>query len=575
MNAASERAPRGALAAAAAVAAVHALAGWGHSFGSASDEAFFVRLALALRGGAYSLPGPFGGPVTDPLPGYPALIAPAVWALAPAWERLWVLGLAATLAAAWLTWRLARRLLTPRAAGAVGLLAALSPALVAQSGVVMPDAAFAAVAAAAFLVLASGADGGIAFGALAALGALGGLLRPYGAILPAALALGVAARRGPRSGACLLALALLPLAACLARNRFAAGTATDYAAHWSLQAAAFTPALLAEHAYAAAASVLGRGAAGVADGPVPAAALAGLLLLTAAARGARLLARGPERPVALALAAFAGALVAVHLTWRFASARYALSLLAPLWILAAAGVERSGPAARRVGTAAALVLGACALSSDAALARVALDRKPPALARVGAWARASLPPDARLESFACQPLELQAQRPVECASVRDPREAWLAHLLDARIGWVHELPGWAPDGFMPPGMDDFQVQSQGWLRDAADFEEVFADPAEGRVFRLKPRDEARDRAALAAFLAARAALSAGDEARARRGFEEAVRLRPRFAYAWAQLALLEHDRARAAALLRRAAEGDPASVRVRAALKILETPPAL
>jgi hypothetical protein len=573
MSAASERARGAALAAGVGVLVLHALAGRGHAFGSATDEAYLVRLALALRGGVYALPGPFGGPVTDPLPGYPALIAPVVAALAPRWRALWILGLAATLATAWLSWRLARRLLEPGSAAAAGLLVALSPALVAQAGSVLPDAAFSALAVGGFLVLDGERGGRGSFAALAVLGGFGALVRPYGALLAASLALGWAMRRGARSGAALLAVALAPLAACLARNEVAAGLATGYALRWSRQAASAGLGGLAAHALSSAAAVLGRGALGLPSAlpDVPAAA-AGAAFALSAALGARRLARGAHRPVVVALAAFSAGTLAVYLSWRFAAPRYALPLLAPLWILAAAAVAKSRAPLRRVGAAAALGLGALALTADAGLARDGFSPPPPVLSRTADWARAHLPADARLESFACQPLELLSGLPVECASSWDPREAWLVHLETARIGWVHELPQWRPDGYMPAGMSEFVDQSQVWLRDPADFEPVFEDPIEGRIFRLKPRDAAVDAAAWTAFLDARAALDAGDAASGRARLRDAVRLRPRFAYAWALLAALEPDPARAAALLRRAAAGDPGALRVRAALAGLPPP---
>ncbi len=557
----------------ACVAALYWLTGRGHAFGAASDEAYLVRLALSLCSGAYALPGAFGGPITDPLPGYPALIAPFVAVLAPHWERLWFLGLAAVLACAWLSWRLARRLLKPGPAAAAGLLVALSPALVAQSGCVLPDAAFTALAVGAFLGLDGENGRAGSYALLAALGALAALVRPYGALLPAALALGLGLKRGPRAAAFLLTVSLVPLAACLARNASVAGVATAYARNWSSQAAGAGIGDFAAHALAVAAAVLGGGALGLTRWPEIPAALAGLALAAAAAFGARRLSRCPRRPVVVALAAFTAALLGTHLTWRFALPRYALPLLAPLWIFAAAAVESAGPALKKIGVATAFAVGALSVFADWGLARDGLARPLPQFSRLGAWARVNLPAEARLESFSCQAVALQSGRDVECAVGWDPREAWLVHLQDAGIGWVHELGGWRPDGFMPPGVPLFVAQSQVWLRDPADFELVFDDPVEGRVFRLKPRDAGLDRKAWELFQEARSALAAGDQKRGRDLLEEAVRLRPRFAYAWALQASLENDPRKAFVLLRRAAAGDPGAARVAAALDALPHQP--
>lgn len=546
-------------AAASAVAAVHALSALGHAFGTSSDEAFHVRLALALWRGSFSLPGPFGGPITDPLPGYPLLLAAPARALAGHWGSFRALGLAATLSAAWLTWRLARALLSERSAAAASLFVALSPALVSQAGVALPDAAFAAVSTACFLEI-SRAEASVL--PLFVLGAFGSLLRPYGALLPLSVSFGYALRRGYVRGAWLAAGSLMPLSVWLLRNRAVSGSATAYAPHWLSQASlADLPARL----LAVAADILGRGAAGVPAWPGLPAAAAGLVLVGLAARGARRLLSGRHRPVCAAMTVFAAALLLLHLGWGAATPRYALPLLTPLWLLAAAGWD----VLPRAALALPAVLAVSALAADAALARPAFSPQPPAFAALGARARADLPEDARLESFACQPLELMAARPVECAQGRRPRELWIAHLLRARIAFVHE-GAWSPDGYFPSGLERFAAERRGWLADAADFEEVFADPRDGALYRLKPRDEARYLAAETAFIAATAALARGDGPAMRSALETAVRLNPRFANAWAMLALSEKDPARAAALMRRAADADPGSADAAAEAARLE-----
>jgi hypothetical protein len=564
---------RGLTAAAAAGAVLAAvlliLCARGRPFGSITDEAFHVRLALALaRHGAFALPGPFGGPVTDPLPGFALLLALPAALLAPRWDLLWPLGAAASLAAAFLAWRLARALLPEGAAAAAGLLAAFSPALAAQSGAAMPDALYAAVCAAAFLFIASGRRGRRAFAALAALGGLAAILRPDGFLLLAAAALGWGARRGRREGLALAGWGALPLLAVLARNRLVAGSATVYAPRAAAQAFAALGSL-PERAWSVASVLLGKGAAGAAGWPGPAAALAGLLLLAAAARGTRALLRGGRRPAALALGLFAAGTLGVRLLWPFSSERYALPLLAPLWILAAAGLEGLGPAPRAGGLVLAAALGLSALRADAELARDRARPRPPARAALSAWVRARLPPDARLESFACQPLALLSDRAVECPAGRFPREAWISGLLGDGVGWVQEDAGWRPDGYFPPGLRRFAAERARWLEDGRDFERVYAGP-DGAVYRLRPRDAARYRAAWTAFAAASADLGRGDVRALRADLDEAVRLNPRFSAALAMRALLEKDPARAAARMRLAARADPGDPRIRAELARLE-----
>ncbi|MDE2491397.1 MAG: hypothetical protein KGM24_11145, partial [Elusimicrobia bacterium] len=219
---------------------------------------------------------------------------------------------------------------------------------------------------------------------------------------------------------------------------------------------------------------------------------------------------------------------------------------------------------------AAALLAASALPSDAASARGAFSRRAPAYARVSAWIDATLPADARLESWVCQPLALLSGRPVVCPVAREPREAWIADLLRDGVGWVHEGARWSPDGFFPPAQRRFAREREAWLEDPRYFRLAYEDPADGAVYRLALRDPARFRRAWRAFEEAAAALRRGDRRTLDARLRETTRLDPGFANAWAMRALLQKDPRRALALTRRAAAADPASDDIRAQLAALE-----
>ncbi|MDX6768630.1 MAG: hypothetical protein SF051_03800 [Elusimicrobiota bacterium] len=67
---------------------LHAAAALRTPLGAASDDALHLLLARNLLAGGFAVPGPGGVPVTDPLPGFPALMALPVALLAPRWGLL-------------------------------------------------------------------------------------------------------------------------------------------------------------------------------------------------------------------------------------------------------------------------------------------------------------------------------------------------------------------------------------------------------------------------------------------------------------------------------------------------------
>lgn len=559
----TKRAAAAAAGAAALAVVLQTCAALGAAFAAHADEAFLVSVARNLRlFGAYASPGPFGGPLKE-LPAWPLFLAPFT-ALDGFGHWRWI-GLAVTLSASLLAWLAARRVLAPGPAAAVGAAAALCPATVGLAGSVITDAPFAALAFGAFLLLPEKRAGSKALAACAAVVAVASLIRPHGALLAVALACGVWRASGARRAGAFLAASLAPTALWTLRNVVVAGGASAYLTNFGAQAD-YGPGTFLVQLYSVAAHVLGRGALGLMSAPDPLAAAAGAVLAWSAWRGFE---SRRKEPVVLALGVFAGLVVALHASWRFGTPRYALPLLVPLYVLAAAGFETLEVGPRRSALVGAGLCALFALKSDAALARAASwPPSGPVLERVAGWMRSSTAGDARFESVACAPLQLMGERPTLCSFSAKPREVWLSGLAERGVSYVHEPAGWRPDGFFPPAMSAAGLDRARWLSRSGRFERVFTDPVDGDVWRMKPLDAARLKKAVESFVAA-PGLARTDPERAKALLEEATRLEPTFANAWAIRALLEDDRAKARGYMEKAAAADPDSADIALELKRL------
>lgn len=309
---------------------LHLLAAWGHSFAEHGDEAFFVLLAKSLREGAFAIPGPFGFPVTDPLPGFPLLIAFPQWLLEPRWDSLWLLGLVPSFLALFLTWRLARRLLPSGPAAIAAGLTALNPSYIRFAGILMPDMAFTALT---LWVLESAADvrRERAILGLSLAAALAALMRPHGSLLVLCVTLGLAADCGPRKAAAFFVSAAAPIGLWILRNHWVSGVMTNYAVNWRTQIASLAewgeggpPRIVAE-------LIGGYFLALWSSGIAPQLA-AGMVALGLAGHGVMTLMRGREPRLAFMAASFCGLVIALHLTWGSLSYRYILPLAPLLWI---------------------------------------------------------------------------------------------------------------------------------------------------------------------------------------------------------------------------------------------------
>lgn len=421
------------LAAAAGAACLHAAASLRLPLGAASDDALHLLLARNLLAGGFAVPGPGGAPVTDPLPGWPALMALPLWLLEPHWPLMRVFPLLASALLVWATWRLARRLLGPEpalfAAGAV----ALDHVLVGWAGVNLPDALYAALSVLALSALVEERVPPWA----APVAAHAALLRPHGALLGAALALGVWRRGGARRAAAFAALALGPLALWLARNALVAGSATDYVRNAADQSSLLASwSTLPAHAWKLVGECLGRGVLGYPPGPL--AGLAGLAVLAAGAYGASLLWRRKERrPWLLATGSYLALLALLHLAWRPWQSRYALTVLPFAAVFLLSALRPLLEKRKHLAWALLGLLAVPGLSRGFGYAFEGLAMPRAELwPRSAAWLREHAAPEDRVVTLEPYLVTLLTRREAAFPRPAPDRAAWLAGMRERRERWV-------------------------------------------------------------------------------------------------------------------------------------------
>ncbi|MBI5211652.1 MAG: hypothetical protein HY927_16910 [Elusimicrobia bacterium] len=549
---------------AAAIGLIHVLTALGRPFCSNTDEALFILLARSLTQGSYALPGGLSQPATDPLPGLPAILALPVRLLEPHWELFWVVGLAFSAAVFVLTWRLARRLLSPEAACAATALTMLNVPLVGHAGMIDDAVPALALTLAVLGGLARPLSTRSAL-ALAAGGSLIAMIRPTGLLLVLAVAAVIFARRGRRLGLTFLAPALTVFALWMLRNRLAGGTVAGYVGQWKSHLA-FLDQSGGQWAHAARLLRLlfGEGLLGLAGWPAAAQTAAGAAALLLAGRGASRLLRGPDEPVVFAIACYGVLTLALHATWSALTLRYLIPLVPLAWILLAAAGEPLMKGRPAAAAALTLLLAAPSLRQDLGLAAWAFKRQPVIQPATMAWLRDNTPPSARVESVACTVVMLLADREAVCAASYGNRDEWLASLLEKGVGYAHLVTAFEVDGLFP----DATKAELSWAKSSPYLVESYRNGDEGTVvYQVRHPSPARYRKAWAAYRTAGMAATLGkDRLFVRRMLKEAVAEEPELALAWALLAQSEPDAAQRLRYLRKAARSDPNLPGLREAL---------
>jgi hypothetical protein len=479
------RARLAAISVAAMIAALYLLSARRLPVGANNDDAANVLLARSLAGGSYSFPGGLGAP-EEFLPAFPLLLALPVRLAQPHWNVLRAIPLFFAALSLLLSWRLARRFLSPEAAAAAVLLTALNPVLVGLGGLVMPHLPYLALSLA--LIDGSGASGSRrAFLWLAAGASLAPLLRPQGAVLVAALALAQWRGRGFKRAAAFASLAFLPAAAWTLRNHLRAGASRDYVDIWRAQIASLGgTGRAARHAWEILSTMFGGSFACLPDAPRLVSAALGLGALALAAAGAARLLRKRGDPRALVLAAYTAALVLLHVSWKWVDPRYLIPFAPLLWILVIAAV--SVPLAKRralAGTLLAVFL-ALPLRLDAPYARRGLEGDGRYQPRTMAWIRDNVPATARLESMNNYTVALLTGRACATQVPVAHGAEWLAQARRDRVDYLHVVLPRPQDEFtvsdFPAG---YQPVFARWLDTRPEAAQLYRDLDEGAlVYRL-------------------------------------------------------------------------------------------
>lgn len=281
---------------------------------------------------------PGSPPLTNVIPGFPALLLPIVWTFGD-WTPAYQIFCALILAACpWAVWAWMRRRLDERTAILGALVFAASPLVVSQAGCVMAEAPYTLLAAILLLTIES---------PTVRTRELGGLLLALTQLRPAGLSLlpgvlgGLALKRRWTDAARILAPAMAGALLWIlwSRSRGTVQEAGEWAATYRGQDPVRSLALVLENLqyYLRAGGgaflppSLGEGAAALALGS----GLAALILFGAA----RLLRRNPVEPAALMLltAGF------MHLIWGWHYERYFIPLIPLMIFCAAAPLGRGAP----------------------------------------------------------------------------------------------------------------------------------------------------------------------------------------------------------------------------------------
>ncbi|MBI3554529.1 MAG: glycosyltransferase family 39 protein [Elusimicrobia bacterium] len=530
--------PRQRLAAAVALAAaavLHVAVALKTPVGAIIDDAVYLLLAKSLWLGSYALPDGTGLRATSFWPGAPILLALPVRLFEPHWALMRVPALLVSWAALGLTWKLSRKYLSPGWSAACVLLVALNPIFTANAGSSASDMPFLALTLACFCALQDG-NARRKPGILELLAALASLTRPEGLLLALALALAVAWREGWRRGLIFLAAAAAPVSLWLFGNREQSGTASDYLRQLAEQ----MPVLWSPRGQLEHAGRLFDLFAGIPANSFhwPFTGATGLLILMAAAVGAKSLLRRRGDPRVLAIAAFGIAAIYLHLVWWQLFDRYALTLLPLIAILALCGLDSlaAGQARRVLPAAAAVMIGAQALGGAILLSRLPSthDELWP---ETMSWIRRQTSPTARLQSLYAPPIMLWTGRPAltPFADV-SLRDHWLAKCLNNGIEYLvleQDTSHWSA---MPrPWYEETQRLSQ-WAASGPYVKEDFRSGSDGTiVYRIKHPAPARY---LRAWEKIREAAGAPAKT-ARAKLREALRLDPGLSSAKAALAELD------------------------------------
>ncbi len=555
-----------------------------HLLGGFSDEPLFILLARSLWHGQFRLPLS-NLPITDPLPGYPILLALPVHFLGRHWNYYFLIGLSQTLLALYFSWRLAREFLTPGISLLAFLLISINPTLLVYSGTVFLDTAYLAVSLILFCALAQAEESSVLY--WAPLSALSPLIKPHGAILVACLMVLISLRFSWKKALVFGFVSFLPLVLWLLRNHLISGSSTGYLDNWLSQASLpqnkGNPLV---HIMKVVASLWGAAPLGAylrpwALFPFWTSLGFGILLIVFFSRGVSRLIKNPSRQAfVFSLALYVILLTLLQFLWPASLVRYAIPLLPFLWIFVMAGlfVDSPGQTRNLAFILSAIVFLRCGAIDGLSISQGTMET-PFVSFNTLEWLKRETPPSARIDSY-YGPLLMLITRRYAMTGVANNRDKWVHLLIGARFDYIETIL-FSPDGFFSPyDLLTYSKQVQ-WMESSPYFKRVYRNPSEGTmIYRFSHPHPKRFLRAYDDLEEAKIAIFLGylrREKFVQKELREAVRLEPTLAYAWAALGSIETSPPKRLYYFERAAKADPTSTEIAedlARLRALKPSPA-
>jgi hypothetical protein len=538
------------------------------------DDSVHILLAQSLVHWNYTLE-PNGDAVTDPLPGFPALIALPVAIAGKSLDLLRFLSIPLMALILWLTWKLALCYLDAPIATCVVLMTTINPFIIERLGLILPDLPFLALSLFLFLVLPKvQSTRGILLLALGT--ALASLLKPYGALLIFSLTLALWIDSGILQAIGFFVLALSPLSLWLFRDYLVGRTITGYASHWRSQVS-----LLGDlrswygHAIMVMTNIFGQGFLGLSLKPwilIPIAAC--IVWVTALSGTLDALSRKKDARL-FAIAVYLFSLLCLHLTWISSAARYEISFLPFLWILFSLGVcAILQKTVFRISIFILLALLSMPMSASILTERWRNggDFKPQTMAYI----RKHTPPSAKFEAVEWPTLFLFSHRRVaQIILAMANRDAWLADAVQRRINYLlidQDIHG---DGYMPSHIIYNMAHLEEWAHSTSYARKVYENKSENTViYKIDiPHPKKFMKAYSSYQIAALAFTRHVKIAFVRKELREAVRIEPNLADAWAFLGTIEKSPKKSVFDFERALRAYPNSKSIKTELAKLKKRP--
>ncbi len=537
-----------------------------HLLGGFGDEPFFILLAQSLWHGQFHLPL-MNLPITDPLPGYPLLLALPIHFLGRHWNYYFFIGLFQILIALYFSWRLAREFLTSGIALLTFLLIAINPTLLFYSGTIFLDTAYLAISLILFFAIAHAEESSILY--WAPLSALSPLIKPHGAILILCLMVLISLRFNWKKAVLFGFVSFLPLALWLLRNHLLAGTSTGYMDNWLSQASLpqnkGNPLF---HIMKVVASLWGAAPLGAyrrtwALFPFWMSLGFGILLIVFFSRGVSRLIKNPShQALVFSLALYILLLSFLHFLWPSSSVRYAIPFLPFVWIFVMVGLfVDSSVQTRNL----ALILSAVVFIRCGAIDRLFISMRPRknpiVFSNTLQWIKLNTPASARIATYDDVLLMLIDRRYARTAVAKNPDE-WICFLINKHLDYVETVPIFFSGFSSSADLLTYSKQVQ-WMESSPYFKNVYSNSYEGtKVYRFSHPHPKIFLRAYQDYQEASIAVQLGFKKRKKfiqKELKEAVQLEPNLAYAWAALGSIEASPQKRLYYFERAAKADPSS----------------